>query len=587
MKTIKLAVSILMLLLNVSIIKAQTWYFGSGAGINFNGASVSLSEGSPINTSEGCSIVSDKDGNVIFYTDGRTVWSKYHLPLINGTGLLGNSSATQSALIIPIPNTSCKKYFIFTVDAAEHDLQNGLRYNVVDMSNGGEVTIKNKLLFPSVSEKLSVVSDNNGGYYVLAHDFDDSLYQNPSLGNQFICYHINSNNTDLKDPIISKIGSYHKRFLNKYNQYQNSQGQLKISPDGAKVALAVTQENFIEIFDFADGVVSNPKKYVFDRKSGYVYGVEFSPNGSFVYFTHLYNGANFLRRINLRLLSGAFPKTLISNINYPTYGFQEVKNIYKTTQDYSIGALQLGPDNNIYVANRTAGNSQQRIGIITNPDSEIATFKFNAIQVSKNPALGSMMGLPTLLNEGSCKCIDTDGDNVCDENDLCPTLPGPLDNEGCPYTDADGDGVLDKDDKCVDAPGLPVNDGCPDKIITQDAERKLNEYAKTILFNVGKYTFLEGVTEQLDEVVFIMKQYNAANILIEGHTDSAGNETKNLILSDNRANAVRKYLISKGVNAKRLTAKGYGETKPIASNRTMEGMEKNRRVELKVINNNN
>ncbi|PIQ32512.1 MAG: cell envelope biogenesis protein OmpA, partial [Bacteroidetes bacterium CG18_big_fil_WC_8_21_14_2_50_41_14] len=125
------------------------------------------------------------------------------------------------------------------------------------------------------------------------------------------------------------------------------------------------------------------------------------------------------------------------------------------------------------------------------------------------------------------------------------------------------------------------------KIITQDAERKLNEYAKTILFNVGKYTFLEGVTEQLDEVVFIMKQYNAANILIEGHTDSAGNDTKNLILSDNRANAVRKYLISKGINAKRLIAKGYGETKPIASNRTMEGMEKNRRVELKVINNNN
>ena len=113
MKTIKLAVSILMLLLNVSIIKAQTWYFGSGAGINFNGASVSLSEGSPINTSEGCSIVSDKDGNVIFYTDGRTVWSKYHLPLINGTGLLGNSSATQSALIIPIPNTSCKIFYFY------------------------------------------------------------------------------------------------------------------------------------------------------------------------------------------------------------------------------------------------------------------------------------------------------------------------------------------------------------------------------------------------------------------------------------------------------------------------------------------
>lgn len=586
MKNYKLTICVFVLFLNFSILKAQTWFFGSGAGINFSGNTTSIVEGSPLNTSEGCSIVNDKDGNVIFYTDGRTVWNKYHQPLINGRGLLGNSSATQSAIIIPIPNTSCSKYFIFTVDAAEHNLQNGLRYNVVDMANGGEVVIKNKLLFPSVAEKLTAVPDNNGGYYVLAHDFDSSLYQNPEMGNQFISYHINSNNIELKDPIISKVGSYHRRFLNKYNQYQNSQGQLKISPDGAKVALAVTQDNFIEIFDFADGVVSNPKKFQFDRKTGYVYGVEFSPNGSFVYFSHLFNGVNFLRRISLRKISGSYPKTLRYNVSYPTYGYLEVKDLYKTTLEYSLCALQLGPDDNIYVANRTAGNAQQKIGIIQNPDSEIATFKFNAISVSKNPALGSMIGLPTLLNEGSCKCIDSDGDNVCDENDLCPSLPGPVDNEGCPYTDADGDGVLDKDDKCVEAPGLAVNGGCPDKIITEDAERKLNEYAKTILFEVGSYDFQNGVSEQLDEIVFIMNQYKAANFAIEGHTDSAGNNSKNLILSDNRANAVRKYLISKGINTKRLTAQGFGETRPIDTNKTAEGRLNNRRVELKVVNNN-
>lgn len=500
--------------------------------------------------------------------------------------MLGNSSATQSALIIPIPNTNCTKYFIFTVDSVEHNLQNGLRYNVVDLTNGGEIVIKNKLLFPSVAEKLTAVSDNNSGYYVLAHDFDNSLYANKEMGNQFICYHIKSNNTDLKDPIISKVGSYHRRFVNKYNQYQNAQGQMKISPDGTKVALAVLKDNFVELFNFSDGVISSPKKYQFDRKTGYVYGIEFSPNGSNLYFSHLYRGANFLRRINLRKIStsNAFPKTLRYNVNYPTYGYEEVKNLYKSTQDYTVGALQLGPDENIYVANRAAGNAQPRIGIVQNPDSELAAFKYNAIPVSKNSSLGSLMGLPTLLMEGSCNCIDTDGDGVCDENDLCPMVAGPEDNEGCPYTDTDGDGVLDKDDKCVEAPGPAVNGGCPDKVITADAERKLNEFAKTILFNTNEYTFKQGVEEQLDEIVFIMNQYKAAQFHTEGHADSAGPNKSNLILSDNRANAVRKYFIAHGISSKRLTAQGYGEDKPIDTNRAPEGRENNRRVTLTVIN---
>ena len=190
MKKMKLAVSLFMLFSTVSLIQAQTWYFGSGAGLNFSENSLNVVDGSPINTSEGCAIINDESGNVIFYTDGKTVWNGNHRPLINGRGLLGNSSATQSAIIIPIPNTNCQKYFIFTVDSAEHSLQNGLRYNVVDLTNGGEVIIKNKLLYPTVAEKLTAVSDNNGGYYILAHDFDNSLYPNKNAGNKFNSYHI-------------------------------------------------------------------------------------------------------------------------------------------------------------------------------------------------------------------------------------------------------------------------------------------------------------------------------------------------------------------------------------------------------------
>jgi len=540
---------IIILINNISLISAQTWYFGKGAGIHFKGKDISIAKGSPIDTNEGCSIINFENGNVIFYTDGKTVWDRNHKPLINGKNLLGNSSATQSALIIPIPNTNCSKYFIFTVDSAEHNLENGFRYNVVDISNGGEVVIKNKLLYKPVTEKLTAISDKKGGYWVLTHDFDKDLNKNKKVGNQFICYHINSKNINLNNPIVSKTGSYHVRTtIYKFNQYQNAQGQMKFSPDGTKVALAVHKKNFIEIFDFKNGVVSNPKKYQFDKKTGYVYGVEFSTNSKYLYFTHLNYGNKFLRRINLNKLSGTYPKTLKFNVNYPADGYEEVKNIFKTYIDYSLGALQLGPNKNIYVANRASSIPHQKISVILNPDSELATFNHNTVIVSNDKSYGSLMGLPTLINDGTCKCIDSNNDGICNEKDLISKVK---------Y----------------------------DKIITQDVVLKLNEYAKTILFNTAEYTFKDGVTNQLDSVVKIMKKYKFANFSIEGHTDSNGTDADNFILSNNRAKAVKKYLILNGIDSMRIITKGFGEKNPIDTNKTTKGRENNRRVEIKIINN--
>jgi outer membrane protein OmpA-like peptidoglycan-associated protein len=180
----------------------------------------------------------------------------------------------------------------------------------------------------------------------------------------------------------------------------------------------------------------------------------------------------------------------------------------------------------------------------------------------------------TKANNG---CPDTDGDGVVDKDDKCPSSSGPKANNGCPWPDTDGDGVLDKDDKCKDVAGVASNSGCPK---APNAEA----FATPILFNFGKSSFKAGVTKQLDGMIGVMNEYPTSEYSIEGHTDSVGTKAYNLMLSDKRANAVKDYLIKNGVKDSRLTAKGFGETKPVASNSTASGREKNRRVEVKLNN---
>ena len=187
----------------------------------------------------------------------------------------------------------------------------------------------------------------------------------------------------------------------------------------------------------------------------------------------------------------------------------------------------------------------------------------------------------TKANNG---CPDSDGDGVVDKDDKCPTTAGPSANKGCPWPDTDGDGVLDKDDNCKNEAGPASNNGCPEPVITKVAEKKIGEFAKTILFNSGRSTFKKGVSEKLDGIVKIMNEFPKANFVVEGHTDSTGSASLNEKLSAKRANAVKDYLVKNGIDASRLDAKGYGPSKPIADNGTRAGRAENRRVEIKVTN---
>ncbi len=178
-------------------------------------------------------------------------------------------------------------------------------------------------------------------------------------------------------------------------------------------------------------------------------------------------------------------------------------------------------------------------------------------------------------------CPDTDGDGVVDKDDACPSVAGPAANKGCPWPDTDGDGVLDKDDNCVNEAGPTSNNGCPE--ITETEVAKLEELFKTVYFDSGKDSFKEETVTSLDEAAAIMTKYSTAKFTISGHTDSTGSKARNQELSDSRAHAVKNYLVSKGVASSNLTAKGYGEDMPIASNNTRKGRAQNRRVEVKLV----
>lgn len=178
-------------------------------------------------------------------------------------------------------------------------------------------------------------------------------------------------------------------------------------------------------------------------------------------------------------------------------------------------------------------------------------------------------------------CPDADGDGVADKDDNCPEVKGPKANAGCPWPDTDGDGVADKDDQCPTVAGTVANNGCPE--VSDEAINKLNSYAKTILFNSGKSSFQKQTMPVLQAITAILKEYPSANFMIEGHTDSQGADSLNQKLSEDRAGAVKTYLVENGIDAARLTSAGFGESKPIDSNKTSKGRANNRRVEVKLV----
>jgi outer membrane protein OmpA-like peptidoglycan-associated protein len=180
-------------------------------------------------------------------------------------------------------------------------------------------------------------------------------------------------------------------------------------------------------------------------------------------------------------------------------------------------------------------------------------------------------------------CPDKDQDGVLDRDDKCPDVPG-IAPEGCPV-DSDGDGLLDPQDKCPNEPenknGFEDTDGCPDTL--PDALKRFNGVIKGIEFETGKSQIRGASAPILEGAAGVLLQYPALKVMIIGHTDNVGSQEVNVELSRKRAEAVKAFLMKKGVEADRIETRGEGPDSPVASNKTQAGRQANRRIEFQII----
>ncbi|WP_299608061.1 T9SS type B sorting domain-containing protein [uncultured Aquimarina sp.] len=404
--------------------EANNWYFGQNAGINFSTTPPTPLTNGRVNTLEGCTTISDATGNLLFYTDGSTIFTRNHVPMQNGTDLRGDTSSTSSALIVPQPNTP-NIYIVFTVDEPHHfnadndsstsdgdGVNDGLLYSVVDMSldGGNGAVVSGQKNLPLItyntsdtreslykcSEKITAVkSDDCDSFWVITH-FIDTYYA-------FSVDQTGVNTT----PVTSQVGVIVP--ISGYRR--NALGYLKASPEGDK--LAVVHFGLSRItggdgpgkvlfydFDSSTGIVSNEVElYGGDAP----YGIEFSQSGQRLYTTVGLGiggfGDGFLMQFDLTL----------PNDQIAASGTRIINENGQETSNFSAGALQLGPDGKIYRAlydfDSGVGNY---LGVIENPEEIAAniTYRDQGLLINIDGNRGSRIGLPPFIQSIFAQTID-------------------------------------------------------------------------------------------------------------------------------------------------------------------------------------
>ena len=183
-----------------------------------------------------------------------------------------------------------------------------------------------------------------------------------------------------------------------------------------------------------------------------------------------------------------------------------------------------------------------------------------------------------------CPIRDSDGDGFMDPDDKCPDEPG-IAPDGCPIRDRDGDGFVDEVDRCPDDPetknGYQDDDGCPDEL--PEEVKKFTGVIEGIFFDFNSDKIQKKSTPTLTKAVEALTGYKEIRVEITGHTDNVGSRDFNLDLSRRRAEAVRQWLLDKGIEPARITTRGAGPDEPIDTNDTAAGRAKNRRIEFKVL----
>jgi WD40 repeat protein len=376
--------------------EADKWFFGSGAALDFTGGSPVVIS-SPMYTSEGTASVANAAGKLRFFTNGVDVYDSTKTIMPNGTGLMGDISSTQSALIVPSPVAS-QQYFIFTTAA---DGGGDFRYSIVDMTlHGGlgDVMTANKNIFlnDSSTEKIAAIKDPTNGYWIVTHIWGN---------NAFYAYHLTS--AGLAAPVITNIGTVHNT-----SAIQNNYGQLKFNMCGDKLVLAIGYQNKVEIFDFDQitGIVSSPLSIAMPD---HVYGVEFSKNSDLLYAS-CYDVSGTL--VQFDITSGVL-STIIAS-----------RTPLSVTAD--LYGLQMGPDGKIYVS-RSFGTSF--LGVINSPSTAGFGCNFNDSGIDLDPGMVGVNGaldLPGFMQsylKVNVTCTTGIAESPADQ--LNPVFPNPSSDE--------------------------------------------------------------------------------------------------------------------------------------------------------------
>jgi PKD repeat protein len=335
------------------------WYFGTHAGLDFNSGTPVKLESGMLDSFEGAASISSTEGELLFYTDGVTVYDASHNVMLNGEGLWGSAHSTQSAIIIPIPGSS-SHYLIFTLDYAYSDGR--FAYSEVDMSKNtglGEVVSKNNFIQTGCTEKITAIMHKNlHDIWIIIHERDNDVFKS------FLIDASGFHNT----AIISSTGPV----------ITGPQGYLKTSSNGNMLAMAIYHQQSAEIFSFdhSTGIVSYSFGFTYPDAT---YGVEFSRDNSMLYVTVSYD-LKQIYQIN------------IANRT----------SVLIATPAMAPAALQLGPDGKIYVARYDRPDTgSSYLGVINSPELQGTDCNY----VDEAIFLGSgmsKMGLPTFIQYDTC-----------------------------------------------------------------------------------------------------------------------------------------------------------------------------------------
>jgi len=368
--------------------EASHWYFGINAGLNFNsGVPVADFDGALV-TIEGCASISDVFGNLLFYTDGSTVWNRNHDVMPTGdNSLAGDVSSTQSAIIVPKPG-DLLTYFIFTADGPKEDPKDrrGLNYYTVDMSlDGGlgdvvglnDLPIRNGLLTSPTSEKIAAVKV-----------FDEDAYWVMSLKeDRFYVFKVES----------TGVAPIPENGNDGFSVSADLRGYLKTSPDGTRlVSVNMQSGTYLYDFDSATGTVSNEMKL--DLLELFGYGAEFSPSGAKLYISTGNYVPNDPQQENLFQFTLDMPNPNIAKINASRIKLHSYLN--------SRSALQLGLDGKIY----RAIENNTFLGVINDPEGNGLDANYNHYGFNLGSGI-SGQGLPPFIQSFFDAQIQVD--NLC------------------------------------------------------------------------------------------------------------------------------------------------------------------------------